>query len=960
MKRILLLTIIVISYFNLAYPEYFRHLNLEEGLSSPSIFAVTQDKIGRIWIATKEGINVYDGISVRAYKGWVENPQSVNKDKTDGNNSSNNNKIWIGNEATAVVTDAKGNVFFLIDNDVVKFSIRNERFSRITNSGNIRALNAFHGRLIFANKDSIFTMDEKGESIKGVLKLSGIKSINHISADNQNFYLSTRNGLIVLGKNGDKRHTLLPNLNIWSTYISRNGDIWVPTVEEGLYRISSNLKETVSISIPPALGDAVGAAQCRFAIEDHRGKIWFGSFSGLFCYNPKTGATHRINIQRHAGGLSHPSIYGLYLDNKRNLWVSTFYGGVNYFSIENDKFLNFNYDEIIPDEMAHSYIKDMVVDNDGNLWFASDGAGVCCLDPNWNIVTHLSTHSAQNHLCQNNARTLEYDRKRNLLFIGTYMGGLSIYNLNTKQTVNLINDPKFKNTVGGVIHNLKLHDNKLFISSDMGLAWLDLDSKEISHINVDKTSKLFDIGKDGTIYSTSADYREAYMVSNPTSLHPKVTSLIPPDKGMAPTHICVTNKGVLIGSLGNGIIFLPFNSSKPVYLNTSNHRFPDDYIYGFSIGKKEEVYASTRGNIVKINMNDLSTQSLNFNNYFPGTHLIDKCALLVLNNNEIAVGSTKGLSFINPDEFTVSGKSADSPKIYFSRLRIQNRDILPNDGTGILKEALPFSSSIHLPHDKHDISLIIGVSDYRPSTGVAELEYTMDGVDKEWYSTTDNKITYRNLKSGSYLLRVRHHGGDQEISIRIVVATPWYLRWWAWLLYIVIATSLAFVIIRKSLSEAKLRGMLEEANLEREQLEKVNQILRGPVSTDDVIENPMDRKLVESVIEVIDRHLDDSELDVLLICKEIGMSRSLFFNKFKAITGLTPKTFILNYRLKHASTLLIEQPHLNIAEIAYQSGFSTAAYFSRCFKKQFGVSPASYRKDSPESSTESSEESYDE
>ncbi len=83
------------------------------------------------------------------------------------------------------------------------------------------------------------------------------------------------------------------------------------------------------------------------------------------------------------------------------------------------------------------------------------------------------------------------------------------------------------------------------------------------------------------------------------------------------------------------------------------------------------------------------------------------------------------------------------------------------------------------------------------------------------------------------------------------------------------------------------------------------------------------------------------------------MSRSLFFNTFKTITGLTPETFLLNYRLKHAATLLIEQPHLSVAEIAYQSGFSTAAYFSRCFKKQFGVSPLSYRKDIPATDADS-------
>ncbi len=948
----LLVAILLIVWDLPMRPEYFRHLNLEDGLSSTSVYAITQDKLGRMWFATKEGINLYDGVSIRSFKGWVTAPKTSPQAASKAELIAPKDKIWIGNEATAVVTDSVGDIFFLIDNDVVKFSLRSERFTRITDSGAIRALASHQGEISFAGKDSIFVIDRKSGMIKGIRNISGIKAINHLSADNNYFYLSTPTGLRILGRGNSSERVLLPNRNVYSTFLSRNGTIWIPTVEGGLYQLDSDLSDPVQVSVPNAMSEALGASQCRFATEDHRGKIWYGSFSGLYCYNPKTGASHQINLQRHLGGLTHPSVYGLYFDNNRNLWVSTYYGGVNYFSPANDKFLNFNYDALIPEGMAHSFIKDMVVDNDGNLWFASDGAGVGCLDQNWNIITHLSTRNSNAPLRQNNARTIEFDRKRNLLYIGTYMGGLSIYDLKTRKITNLIDNPEFEKVVGGIIHKISLHDNKLFISSAKGLSWMDTDSGKITHINVSKYPKLFYIDKRGDMYCSSTDDHEVFKITDPTGAKPKITTLIKQQKGIIPNQLCITDKGLLIGTLGSGIVYLPNNADKPILLNTANHRFPDDYVYGLCKGKGDVVYATTKDKIVKINMADLSTQSLNFDNYFPGSHIINKSGLLLLDDDEIVVGSTKGISFINPNEFSLPEKSNDHPEIYFSRLRIQNRDILPDDGSGILKQALPFSDKIKLPHNTHDFTIIIGLNGYSPSTGVTELEYMMDGVDEDWLSTTNNEINYRNLHSGSYKLRVRRPGGE-EISLAVEVATPWYNQWWAWLLYIAAASTLAFVIIRKSITEVRLRKMLNEAELEREQLEKVNQILRGPVSEEDIIENPNDRKLVESVTEIINQQMDNSELDILHICREIGMSRSLFFNKFKTITGLTPKTFILNYRLKHAATLLIEQPHLSVAEIAYQSGFSTAAYFSRCFKKQFGVSPLSYRKDIPATEADS-------
>lgn len=132
-----------------------------------------------------------------------------------------------------------------------------------------------------------------------------------------------------------------------------------------------------------------------------------------------------------------------------------------------------------------------------------------------------------------------------------------------------------------------------------------------------------------------------------------------------------------------------------------------------------------------------------------------------------------------------------------------------------------------------------------------------------------------------------------------------------------------------------------------------SRITREPVNEVDMtLINPFDRDLLKRVTALIDSHIDDPELAIPYLCREVGVSRTLFFNKFKALTGMTPNAFILSHRLKAAAALLTAQPHLSIADIADMTGFTTAVYFSRCFKKQYGVSPQHYRDSGPAGDTD--------
>lgn len=104
-----------------------------------------------------------------------------------------------------------------------------------------------------------------------------------------------------------------------------------------------------------------------------------------------------------------------------------------------------------------------------------------------------------------------------------------------------------------------------------------------------------------------------------------------------------------------------------------------------------------------------------------------------------------------------------------------------------------------------------------------------------------------------------------------------------------------------------------------------------------------DEKLLASIMESINRHLDDDGLTIDLIADEVGLSRVHLHRKMKDLTGQTPHDFIRKVRLKKAAELL-QAGKMNVSEVTYTCGFSSPTSFSALFKKVYGVSPSQYSK----------------
>jgi len=103
----------------------------------------------------------------------------------------------------------------------------------------------------------------------------------------------------------------------------------------------------------------------------------------------------------------------------------------------------------------------------------------------------------------------------------------------------------------------------------------------------------------------------------------------------------------------------------------------------------------------------------------------------------------------------------------------------------------------------------------------------------------------------------------------------------------------------------------------------------------------VDQRLLKKASEVVHYKMRDPLFGVEQLAKELGMSRTNMHRKIKAITGFAPSELIRNIRLRKAATLLLNKAD-TVSQISYTVGFEDHSYFSKSFKKQFGVPPSEY------------------
>jgi len=792
-----------------ASPIYFKHIGVKDGLSQLSVHSIYQDKLGRMWFGTLEGISIYNGDEIINYK---------DNSYVPGLNVRSNQVVNItGNEK---------DVFYTTGSNLVRHDLEKGSFHFIRNR--ITALTCLDGIIYAAAADSLYTWDEEKNKLVFFRKTKLDAQINKIYLDSSGMlWLGTASGLYK-GNRDEAFDCIIPDRDISSVFESSTRDLWIATRLEGMFRISPDgtLRE---FRHDPANNRTISNDHVRTFEEDPNGNIWIGTFDGLNKYDPVSQTFTVYKKDYLKGGLGHSSIFSLLIDKQGILWIGSYYGGVNYFDSVYNRFVYYSEDPKRDDCLNFPFVGNMVEDNNGNLWICTEGGGLNFLNRETGHFKYYTASPDGNSIRHNNLKCIDYDPEHNKLYIGTYTGGLSRLDINSGLFRNYLDYNNSSTEHHRNITSVNVRKDYVIFLDDHGLFKIDKQT--------DRIEPLFS-GSNSRQYSGSGftvDTQEnLWLISNtgvtriPLNDPLKKKTFYSGQKGLGDSELLSlieTSKGkIFISTKGSGIFLYDEDNDCFISYTANEGQLLSDFCYALAEAPDGNLIISGDKGLSFLNP---ETGKLIFSatieKDLPFSALNSGCGIYVTRSGEIYLGSADGLiAFYEGNLMSIN----DNYELYFAGISVNHKEITPADGTGILNKIPAYTRKIRFNHKQNNFIFSFANNNYLRSSNSSVYEYKLEGFDSEWISTHNTQLRYTNLNPGNYVLKVREQNNSlstpKEAQLAFVITPPFYKSAIAWLLYILSFIFLLYAFLAFRQKQIKLQASLKYEKKEKEYITNLN------------------------------------------------------------------------------------------------------------------------------------------
>lgn len=786
----------------------FNYLSTENGLSQFSVYALHKDELGRIWMGTRDGLNVYDGNRIQYYKHDKEDQSSL-----------------VGNLVRAICGNDKGTLYIQTSEGLCEFDMHSEKFHTIQKGG---VYNITYGAdTLFTGGDwQVNYYDPQSRQLKPYCSLDVHLLIVSLLKDRDgNLWIGTRKGLYCLKKGHSVPECVLPQVYIYNLYQDTSGDIWISAWEDGLFHLSDS--GIVNYTDGRKNGrKELSSNSVRDCCEDNQGNMWIATFNGLNKFDKKTRKFTCYAPSDMAGSLSNSSVYCIINDHQGTLWVGTYFGGVNYFNPEYEIYTYYRPGIHESEGLNYPVIGCMAEDRLGNLWIATEGGGLNYYDRRKKCFKwYKHKEGASNSLSHNNIKSLYYDAQDDVLWIGTHQEGMNKLDMKTdritqyrmpemagEMTSNVVLDIipygrelliasydgvyRFNPKTEKFTLLLDLFCHRLFIDSQ-GILWIAVEGKGVF-------SYRFDTGQ-------LVNYKYTPEAENTISDN-IITSIIE-DR----------HHNLWFSTVSSGIDVYYRETGKFENFNARNNGLGSDCVYSITESQNGKLLLTTNQGFTIFDYYTKLFYNHNSENGFPFTTLNEN-SLYQCKDGEIFLGGVKGMISFYEKDLDIPLKPYNIIPV---RLWVNGNEVGINDETGILKSSLYDASSITLKSNHSVLSIEFAMTNYI-AANKNELIYKLEGFSDEWAQTHGQKmITYTNLPAGDYTLIVKAAGANHvyqsECRLAITVLPPFYKTGWAYLLYVIATGIILFYLIKAYRDRIRLQESLKYEQQHIRDVEELNQ-----------------------------------------------------------------------------------------------------------------------------------------
>ena len=915
----------------------FNYMNFNLGSSGISLRSnscrnVYEDHFKRLWIAFEEGPQVLDLKTMQPVIPPCENEKveaQLNK--------------ALKNLCTRMYCDAKGNVWMVSFNLLTRISF-----------------------------------NEKGE-VNRVLSIS-----YPYNAPDLGLCDVYRNGTVVMCNNGvvsefSVQNNQLVAKNISSLFpkldfryagaiIFHHGKIWLGT-NRGLYN-SAKQEFHASGTVHSLQHEVVTSLAIT---EDD--KLLVGTLCGVDIIDDKTGTIEHWNCSS-VNPLSSNFVNSL-LSKDGQIWVGTETGGITKLAPRQLQLEFFKHDTANPASLSPNAVNAMYAAPDGTLWVGTVEGGLNALAPGSRNFTHYTM--ANSGLPHNSVSTLAADNRGNL-WIGTWGTGIAVMNLQQPgRIIPLVVDAKhqpFLNFAGVLVYD-PINDG-MWLGTNDGLFFYDLKRQQL----IEPFKGCLNVR--GCIGSLITPEGKLLMGCVQGMVEINLKSRIPgkgdfavkyhqyklddPKSGVIDKILsfCLAKDGkIWLGSNGYGLYCYNYNKEGKTYVKsfTTNNGLANNTVKGIVEDNQGMLWIATDNGLSIFNPKTETFSSysrkdglLSSQFYFNGAIRDAK--------DKIYLGTDEGLMAVTGVNHAVH----NSARLRFTELLVDNQPVFA--GSDYLDDDISIAKRLCIHESDKSFTIFFSALNYgNDSQGV--YLYRMKGYENDWVQLKpgQHSVRYSTLPAGSYQFEVKYipsfdSDKEQVISVDVKV-TPYFWKSW-WFVSLMVIAFIAFLLYIYTSRLEKMRereveelyrpieAALKDSDEPGKLQSRIQMILENQKRYQDSQKKSIeaDRKQVaekerpfmDIVMEVMEKNYDNSEFGVQELADEMRMNRSVLSKKLNAEAGQPTAQFIRNYRLDIAKKMITENAaNRNITEIAYRVGFNDPKYFTRCFTKQYGVSPSSYK-----------------
>lgn len=917
--------------------DRFNYMNFNLGSSGISLRSnscrnVYEDHFKRLWIAFEEGPQVLDLKTMQPIIPPCENKKveaQLNK--------------ALKNLCTRMYCDAKGNLWMVSFNLLTRISF-----------------------------------NEKGE-VNRVLSIS-----YPYKAPDLGLCDVYRNGTVVMCNNGvvsefSVQNNRLAAKNISSMFlpldyryagavISYHGKIWLGT-NRGLYN-SAKQEFHASGTVHSLQHEVVTSLAIT---EDD--KLLVGTLCGVDIIDDKTGTIEHWNCSS-VNPLSSNFVNSL-LAKDGQIWVGTETGGITKLAPRQLQLEFFKHDAANPASLSPNAVNAMYAAPDGTLWVGTVEGGLNALAPGSRNFTHYTM--ANSGLPHNSVSTLAADNRGNL-WIGTWGTGIAVMNLQQPgRIIPLVVDAKhqpFLNFAGVLVYD-PINDG-MWLGTNDGLFFYDLKRQQLIEpfkgcLNVRGCIGSL-ITRDGKLLMgcvqgmVEINLKSRIPGKGDFAVKYHQYKLDDPKSGVIDKILsfCLAKDGkIWLGSNGYGLYCYNYNKEGKTYVKsfTTNNGLANNTVKGIVEDNQGMLWIATDNGLSIFN-----PKTETFSNYSRKDGLLS--SQFYFNG---AIRDAKGKIYLGTDEglMAVTGVNHavhNAARLRFTELLVDNQPVFA--GSDYLDDDISIAKRLCIHESDKSFTIFFSALNYgNDSQGV--YLYRMKGYENDWVQLQpgQHSVRYSTLPAGSYQFEVKYipsfdSDKEQVISVDIKV-TPYFWKSW-WFVSLMVIAFIAFLLYIYTSRLEKMRereveelyrpieAALKDSDEPGKLQSRIQMILENQKRYQDSQKKSIeaDRKQVaekerpfmDIVMEVMEKNYDNSEFGVQELADEMRMNRSVLSKMLNAEAGQPTAQFIRNYRLDIAKKMITENvANRNITEIAYRVGFNDPKYFTRCFTKQYGESPSSYK-----------------